>query len=102
MIGISQNVEERRSAFWRSIERREGYFMVGSCVKEPLQLHAVLPRSTTVLATARKQTPKFFGDYQSPRHRWRAVVRLLTRPEAVMQDGMPAGMPEHLRREGLL
>lgn len=102
MIGISQNVEERRSAFWRSIERREGYFMVGSCVEEPIQLHAVLPRSTTVMATARNQTPKFFGHYQCPRHRWRTVVRLLTRPEAVTHDGVPAAMAEELRREGLL
>jgi len=34
--------------------------------------------------------------------RWDAAVRLLTKPESVMQGGVPAAMAEQLRQEGLL
>ncbi|HIQ17231.1 MAG TPA: hypothetical protein EYH41_04420 [Novosphingobium capsulatum] len=34
--------------------------------------------------------------------RWDAAVRLLTKPESVMQGGVPAAIAEQLRREGLL
>ncbi|WP_333837970.1 hypothetical protein [Novosphingobium sp.] len=34
--------------------------------------------------------------------RWDAAVRLLSKPESMMRDGVPAAMTEQLRREGLL
>lgn len=34
--------------------------------------------------------------------RWDVAVRLLSHPESMMRDGVPAAMAEQLRREGLL